>query len=386
MRERAQFALPPSGLALDPADEILLDAGGRVRRLRLTAIDDAGARRMEAVATDPSIYETFVGAGRATAPVETLRQPGRALVEFLDLPLLSEAQNPSAPLVAAYADPWPGAVAVLKDGTANATLTRPAVIGETVGDFWSGPLDRWDRVNELWVRLVGGTLSSAEDVAVLAGGNALAVRNGDGEWEIVQFAAAELVGPDTWRLTRLLRGRRGTEQAMRSPVAAGARVVVLNEALGQLALDAGQARLPHTYIYGPAGKPVSDPAFQTVTLAFAAEGLTPPAPCHVRHAWAPNGDLTISWLRRDRAPAADHLTLAETPLSETSESYDLEILSGGAVIRTFTAVPQHSQIYTASQQAADFPSGLPNPLIVRVYQRSSVLGRGRPKTESLYVR
>ncbi len=44
MRETAHFALPPSQLALDPADEVVLTAGGRTRRLRLTEIDDAGAR------------------------------------------------------------------------------------------------------------------------------------------------------------------------------------------------------------------------------------------------------------------------------------------------------------------------------------------------------
>jgi len=54
--------------------------------------------------------------------------------------------------------------------------------------------------------------------------------------------------------------------------------------------------------------------------------------------------------------------------------------------RTFLAVPHHSQIYTAAQQAADFPSGLPGPLVVNIYQRSSVVGRGRQQTESLYVR
>jgi GTA TIM-barrel-like domain/Putative phage tail protein len=43
MRESAGFALAPSQIALDPADEILLEAGGRTRRLRLTGIDDAGA-------------------------------------------------------------------------------------------------------------------------------------------------------------------------------------------------------------------------------------------------------------------------------------------------------------------------------------------------------
>jgi len=385
MRETAQFALPPSLIALDPADEVLLDAGGRVRRLRITAVDDAGARQVEGVATDPSIYETLKGAGRATGPLETLRRPGRILMVFLDLPLLSETQNPNAPLIAAYADPWPGTVQVMVDETVNATLSVPAILGETTADFWSGPLGRWDTVNALGVTLVGGALASAEDAAVFAGANALAVQNADGGWEIVQFANAELVASGQWRLTRLLRGVRGTEVAMRDPVAAGARVVVLNQALGQLALGAGQARLPHTYIYGPAGLPLADPAFQEATLSFECAGLVPPAPCHVRLAWSSNGDLTISWCRRDRAPAADSLMLAETPLSDPL-AFDLDILSGDRVVRSFTSVPQHSQVYAAAAQAADFPSGLPNPLVVNVYQRSCVVGRGRKRTEALYVR
>jgi hypothetical protein len=210
----------------------------------------------------------------------------------------------------------------------------------------------------------------------------LAVQNADGDWEIVQFANAELTAPNEWRLTKLLRGQRGSETAMRHPVAAGARVVVLNEALAQLDLDQAEARLPFAYLWGPSGKPISDPAYQGATLTFDAVGLIPLAPCHVSFAWSGN-DLVISWKRRDRAPA--NLLQAETPMSEASESYDLEIVSGGAVVRTFSSIPQHSQIYTAAQQAADF-SSLPNPLVVNLYQRSSVVGRGRQKTESLYVR
>ena len=234
------------------------------------------------------------------------------------------------------------------------------------------------------MRLNSGTLASADDVSVLTGANALAVQNADGAWEIVQFANAELTAPNQWRLTRLLRGQRGSEGAMRHPVAAGARVVVLNDALVQL--HPSQARVPAFYLWGPSGKPVSDPAFQGATLAFDTAGLIPLAPCHVRFAWSANGDLTISWKRRDRAPSAANLLQAEIPLSEAAESYDLEILNGAGLARTFLAVPHHSQIYTAAQQAADFPSGLPNPLVVNIYQRSSVVGRGRQQTESLYVR
>jgi hypothetical protein len=41
----------------------------------------------------------------------------------------------------------------------------------------------------------------------------------------VQAGAAELIAPGRYRLTRLLRGQRGTEGAMGNPPPAGARVV-----------------------------------------------------------------------------------------------------------------------------------------------------------------
>jgi hypothetical protein len=387
MRETASFAVPPSLLALEPADEILLSAGGRVRRLRLTQIEDSEARALTAVATDPSLYEPLAGAARSIAATEALHPPGRPLVVFLDLPLIAESQNPNAPFAAAFADPWPGAVPVYKDyaSTPCVSLTTAAVIGETLFDFWSGPTDRWDRVNHLYIKLYCGTLQSVGDAQVFGGANALAIENADGDWEIVQFTTAELTAPGEWHLSRLLRGRQGTEQAMRAPVAAGARVVVLDRALKQVPLALAEARLPHTFAYGPSGKPVTDATFQTVSKTFAAAGLMPPAPCHIGFAWTTVRDLVLSWKRRDRAPAADQIALAETPVSDPI-LFDVEILSNGAVVRTFESVLQNSQVYTAAEQAADFPSGLPNPLTVRVAQRSSALGRGRSKTESLYVR
>jgi hypothetical protein len=390
-RESAKFSLAPSRLALDPTDEVQLSAGGRSWRLRLTEIDDAGARAVQAVQTDPSIYEAIVGPERGITAAQTLSQTGRALVVFLDLVWLDDDQTPGTPLAASYASPWPGAVQIWKSATGtnyalDTQSTRLSVIGSTTADFWSGPLWRWDNVNQLCVSLLSGTLASTDDVSVFGGANALAVQNGDGDWEIVQFADAALIAPGQWTLTRLLRGRYGSETAMGSPVAAGARVVVLDSSLAQLGLTQAQLRQSFDYLWGPQGTPISDPAYQGAELTFAATGLIPLAPCHVAFAWDASGDLTISWLRRDRAPAAANLIQASTPMSEAEESYDLEITNGGTVVRTFAAIPQHAQVYSAAQQAADFPGGLPDPLVVNVYQLSSAVGRGRMKTESLYVR
>ncbi|HEX3754558.1 MAG TPA: glycoside hydrolase/phage tail family protein [Rhizomicrobium sp.] len=391
MRETAKFALPPSAIVLDPADEIALGADGRTHRLRITQIEDTASRAIEAVATDPSLYEAIAGPAATPRLAQSLIAPGRALLFFLDLPWILSDENTAAPFVGAYADPWPGKVAVLRSPTdsnyaLDATLTRPCGFGVTTADFWSGPPWRWDKVNGLAVALTSGTLSSADDIALFGGANALAVQNADGEWEIVQFANALLTGPGEYRLTGLLRGRAGSEGAMRNPVAAGARVVVLDEALAQLGLTQADARLPFNYLWGPAGKPVSDISWQGAAQTFTGAALIPLAPAHIGFSWNASGDLIISWLRRDRSPAAAKIAAAETPMSETREAYDLEILAGASAVRTFPGVLQHSQVYSAAQQAADFPSGLPNPLTVAVYQLSSVLGRGQQKKEQLYVR
>ena len=380
MRETATLSLPPSRLALDPTDEIVFASGGRDHRLRLTQIDDAAARAIAAVATDPSIYEPLTGPSRGPLAAQSLAPPGRALAVFLDLPLLTGNEVPHAPTVAAFAAPWPGAVQVLKSASdsnfaLSRALTRAATLGRTTADFYSGPVWRWDAVNALHLRLNAGTLSAKDDLAVLGGANALAIQNADGEWEIVQFAAATLTAPNQWTLTHLLRGQSGTEGAMRNPVAAGARVVILDGATAQLDLAQNETTLPFFYAWGPQGKALSDPSWQTAQLQFQGIGLRPLSPVHLC-ARRQSGDVVLSWIRRTRQ-GGDNWDQTDVPLAEESERYDVEILNGsGAVVRTVTANPATTYTYTAAQIAADFPSGLPYPFHYRVYQLSAAFGRG----------
>ena len=90
------------------------------------------------------------------------------------------------------------------------------------------------------VKVEGEALASISDLQLLAGQNAAAIKNADGEWEVLQFRDAALVAPGTYALSGLLRGQGGTEFAMRSPVAAGARFVKLDAAVAQVDLAAGR--------------------------------------------------------------------------------------------------------------------------------------------------
>jgi hypothetical protein len=389
MRETGRFALPPSRLALDVADEIVLNANDRTHRLRIASIDDAGARNLETVATDPSIYDSITGPSRAPGGVQSVAYTGRAVAAFMDLPLLTGNETPWAPTVAAFASPWPGQVLVLKSAaesnyTLDTALTRAAIVGVTTADFYSGPTWRWDETNTLAIRLFNGTLSSKDELAVFGGANALALENQSGEWEIVQFAQAELTAAKQWSLAKLLRGQAGTESAMRDPVPAGARVVLLDGAQKQLALTLDQYDLPFNYLWGPQGKPISDPAFQGATKQFAGVGLRPYAPCRLRAARS-GDDIVLGWIRRDRSPGSDGWEQTEIPMSETGESYDVEILDAeGDVVRT-TNVATPSFVYASADIATDFPGGLPSPFRFNVYQLSSTVGRGSKSTTAIFL-
>jgi hypothetical protein len=390
-RETATFRLPPSRLALDPADVIRLTNDGREVEFRLVSVADAEARGIEAVHQDRAVYDLPPGDPRPTS----LASPvvfGTPEVAMLDLPQISEDQPAHRPLIAAHASPWPGEIAVFRspstDGfTLLTTFGSRARIGTLAFDVFPGPTSRFDLGNALVVDLLSGTLESVTDVALFGGANALAVEAAPGVWEIVQAGQAELIAPRRYRLTRLLRGQRGTEHAMGNPAPAGARVVVLDRQLAVLPVAEADLGLPWNWRVGPASRAVSDASYTALGFTPTGRGLVPFAPVHVEQPWRTArspGDLTIRWTRRSRALTADAWEQVEVPLAEDIEGYDVQILDGQAVKRTLTSGTT-SVVYSAAQQTADWgaPLGPGQTLAIRIYQLSNRLGRGTPASVTL---
>jgi hypothetical protein len=390
-RETAAFRLPPSRLALDPADAIRLAHDGRLVDLRLVSIADAEARGIEAVRQDRATYDLPPGDPRAASLTRAVVF-GAPDTVLMDLPQLTEDQPAHRPLVAAHAVPWPGEMAVFRSPSTDGfelltTFGSRARMGMLVSDLYAGPTSRFDLGNALVIDLLTGTLESVTDLTLFGGANALAIESVPGVWEIVQAGAAELLAPGRYRLTRLLRGQRGTESAMVNPAPAGARVVVLDTALASLPIAEADLGLPWNWRIGPASRPVSDETY--VAKAFTPEGagLRPFSVAHVDQPWrTPRspGDLTIRWTRRSRALSADSWGAVDAPLAEETEAYEVEILDGGTVKRTLAASAT-SAIYSAAQQTADWGAllGPGDTLDVRIYQLSALIGRGAAKTATL---
>ena len=390
-RESAVFKLPPSRLALDPCDVVQLDHDGRLTEFRLISVADNGIRSIEARRQDRAVYDLPPGTARAA----NLSRPvsfGVPEVLFLDLPQLTDSTPAHQPLIAADAQPWPGTLAVFRSPALDGfslltTSSQRAKIGVLAADFYAGPVSRFDLGNALVVDFATGVMQSVTDVALFAGANVLAVEAAPGVWEVLQAGNAELIAPGRYRLTRLLRGQRGTESAMGNPSLTGSRVVIIDTSVSVLPVAQSDIGLPWNWRIGPASRPVSDASYGAATFAPGGIGLRPFSACQVVQPWRTArspGDLTINWIRRSRALAADSWEAAEVPLSEDSEAYVVEILDGITVKRMLTASTT-SLLYTTAQQITDWGAllGPGSSLDIRIYQLSALIGRGSARSLTL---
>jgi hypothetical protein len=380
-RERGTFALPPSRLAIEPSDVVTLEAGGRSYRLRVTEMREGDYKAIESRSIEPAIYEPLRVPPRATEPsLPAVFGPASAF--FLELPLFRAGEDEAAGYVAANADPWPGSIAFFRSPSDSGFLLNVVTelqpgFGETVFDFYSGPIWRYDRSNRLRVVLARGELASVTEEALFAGANLAAVKNEDGEWELLQFQTATLVDASTYDLSGLLRGQFGTEGAMRNPVAAGATFLLLDSAVAAASMTLDDVGLPYNWRYGPSSEAIDDLSYRTEMHGFTGRGLRPYSPCQIRGVRdAASGDWLFTWIRRTRI-GGDSWEAEEVPVAETSELYDLEILDGpdGDVLRTVPALTSPSYAYSAAEQITDFGSAQVN-VNLRVYQRSAAYGRG----------
>jgi len=392
-RESAAFRLPPSRLALDPGDVLRLTHDGRDLDLRILSLADSEVRGIEALVQDRTLHDLPPGAARPAALARPLVF-GAPEVTFLDLPQLSETEIDHQPLIAADARPWPGSLAVWRSASADGfsliqTLGTRARMGVLVEDLAQGPVGRFDHANALVLDLASGTLESVTDLALFGGANALALETAPGAWEIIQAGSAELIAPGRYRLSRLLRGQRGTEGAMGDPALAGARIVLLDATLARLPIALGDLGLPWLWRVGPAALPFTDTSFAAAAFTPRGAGLRPFAVAQVEQPGLRGrlpGDLTLRWIRADRALVADSWEAVEVPMSEASEAYEVEIMGpdSGIVVRVLTA-NQPQAVYSAADQITDRGALLApgDSLTIRIFQLSVLLGRGAPRTVTL---
>ncbi len=188
----------------------------------------------------------------------------------------------------------------------------------------------------------------------------------------MQFRDAVLTAPGEYLLSTLLRGLRGTGALSVAEIAAGARFVLLDNAVVPLPMTPDERGLPRHYRVGPSRFAPSHLSYLHSVETFSGVGLRPFAPAHLSaRRDAATGDLALSWIRTGRY-GADSWESVEIPLTEDREAYRVRLLNGGVVLRE-AEVLEPSFVYTTAMQTAD---GAGSPLEVRVAQLSTSFGYG----------
>lgn len=302
---------------------------------------------------------------------------GPSVVSFMDMPLVEGTEEyPWAPRVAAYQWPWPSLVGFARwedeqfipfDG-----LVISAPMGETTTAMTEAHPWVIDRRQKFSFKFYGHqykVLSVGED-QMLRGRNLLCVENPDHSWEMLQFAEAELIGPQEYEVSVLLRGQNGTEQAA-LPRAAGARVVLYDpSSIEPLNLPQDLAQLPLKLRYGPGEHSPTYHTWQEEDRQFKAIGLRPYSPVQLQLR-RKGEQLLFSWKRRTRF-GGDAWEPPDVPLNEDAEQYQAEAeFSSGYRIRSELLFEPKWDIW-----------GQLNPVKLTVWQRSPTYGLGEPATEN----
>ena len=382
-RRTLQLTLGPGEVAVEPGDVLRLPDGPEGRFL-VQGIEDGFERRLTLRAFAGKVSAPVVAVEPDRVPDGGGAQGFTPVVTFLDLPRLEGTSHAGDASVAAFARPW-RRLAVSSSPEAEAyrlrlTLDRPATIGRLAEALGPGPVGRFDPGNAVVVDLIGGAFASASRLAVLSGTNRLAVRAAHGGWEVLGFAEAQEVATGRFRLTGLLRGLGGTEDATAAGAVVGAEVVLLDEAVRSLGLVNAERGAAQNWILEPMGLVTELSGPFVFDGGLRAE--TPHSPVHARVVRQVSGDLHISWIRRSRIEA-DAWAEGEVPLDEAEERYRLEIMNGSAVVRT-VEVGEAEFTYAAADELADF--GMPQTVLGLRLRQLGRLAAGLPLEAVVTVR
>lgn len=243
-----------------------------------------------------------------------------------------------------------------------------ATVGQVTG--WTG-VDaihgQFDLVNELTVEFTSGTPQSVSESRLLNGANRAYF---DGE--IIGFQTATLVSGTTYKLTKLLRGLRGTDSLVNSHTAPGARLEFVQvDRPGIHFHEVTPAAIGRTRYYKlvPNGANPEEAIPYTYTITGAT--VKPLAPVHFKKTLDGSNNATVTWTNRTRSLAG---LFGSHPNAEPTIGYRTSIISGGTAVRSLS-----SELTTATYTAADATSdGLTpgDPLDVTIAQTSEYHGFG----------
>jgi Putative phage tail protein len=352
-RTKAKIRLPWRWLALGPGKIVMIQGTPETWKIVAAALDhmvvELDLERQVSLSSVPLAADP----GRATAQADLVHGP--TTVQLLDLPRLDDGVA-AAPIVVAAASGlsagWRRAALLVSLDGGNSwsdagSTAAPAVMGATTTILNPGSALLLDKVNSVDVTLLNAAmqLHDADAASLLAGGNLAMIGN-----ELIQFATAQPLGGAAYRLSGLLRGRRGTENAIGGHTINDRFILIERDTLAALDVPVGAASVRVMAV--GIGDTASSPTAIVQSPGFA---LKPPSPVHLSAMRTVSGDTAISWKRRSR-DGWRWIDGVDAPLAEERELYRLTLTPNIGSARSFDAlIPSYT--YLATDRAADLAAG-----------------------------
>lgn len=328
-----------AALAIPPASRVQLRPGSEVLMVEERRIEGASVRLSLRVDNADRLGPVTADAGRALLSPDLAAGETRAALFDLPAVEISDQAGPRLVVAAAGGEGWRGARISTRIGP-DAPVSDVGTIApaRSLGRIeQSAQPDRFGLIDTGGAMIVHlpdplAMLMDADDSALLAGAN-LAAAGG----EVLQFGRAEPLGGGRWRLSRLLRGRLGTEDAAGRQQPADSFALLDDPALIGLPFQSGLAAMA---IGGEVlVQAVNDAAPLIIAVTEAGRAKRPLPPVHGSQEWQGDGGLMLRWVRRSRTGFSWNEGI-DAPLDVRGELYRVTLDAGSVSERRDVVAPE----------------------------------------------
>lgn len=403
-RDAIKGKLPYWYMRLVSNDAVTIDFGaGKLLRARITkaswTVD--GVVDFEAVFEEPgalTIAQLLSSPGSYT-PVSRLAPIEATAMELLDINLLRDTDDLNQTGSNSYAGltgaalplEWGSGTLYRSDDTIDYnelfTSAESMTFGVTTTALETPPSPwrtHYGSFVEVQIAIGGEDLQSVPYASILAGANPAIAIKADGSHEVFQYMTVQDLGGGLYRLSDLVRGRRGTDTMVGNNAIGDKIIFPTTEGIRRFSTVPGLLG-SERYFRAVSGGAQFESA-EDAPFTVAGNDLKPYAPVLPNVVREVSDDLTITFQRRSRIGSGVVSGVWYAPLSEASESYEIVVKDGpaGTPVRTIASATE-SFTYTSAQQTADGFTLAETEITFEIYQLSAVVGRGytQERTEEI---
>lgn len=378
-------------LALEPTDvvNIELDSGTILpARVSKTSVSPGFLIEFEGVNESKTTFSSDATAdGGLGVPPPRIPPPANTQTFILNINLLRDIDDLARIAsrqyfaMSGYVEGWNGGN-LLQSLGGNDVYTQiarslGAAAWGTVVDALEAPAEPfvYDEDSVLQVYMQVGELESVTELEWLNDANTALVGDPNtGNWEIIGFRDVTEISPGLYEITGFLRGKRGTEVFSDSHAIGEKFIVMDRSSIFAYTLDLN--RLNQFISYKGVGFAEIQENAPAIFLSSDGADLKPYAPAQLDAVVDGGSNIDFSWERRTRVGGSLKDGTGTVPLSEDSESYEVDVKDGpgGTVLRTLPSSTTTVQ-YDNADIITDFGS-VPSSITFEVFQLSAQVGRG----------